>query len=48
MDTAFKHLWISKISLVLIGSKSTEKKFTIHFNPVFLILSNVKPFEILC
>ena len=30
-----KYFWVSKTLLVSIGSKSTEKKFTIHFNPVF-------------
>ena len=30
-----KNLWISKISLVSIGLKSTEKNFTTSFNPVF-------------
>ena len=29
-----KYLWISKISLVSIGLKSTEKYFTTHFNPI--------------
>ena len=37
---------ISKISLVSIGLKSTEKNFTLPFNPVFFILI-VKSFEIL-
>ena len=31
-----KYLLISKILLILIGLKSTEKKFTTAFNPVFL------------
>ena len=30
-----KDSWISKISLVSIGLKSTEKNCTIPFNPVF-------------
>ena len=30
-----KYLWISKTSLVSVGLKSTEKSFTIPFNPVF-------------
>ena len=42
-----KYLWISKISLVSIESKSTEKKFTAPFNPVFFVLSIVKSFQIL-
>ena len=43
-----KYLWISKISLVSIGLKSKEKKFTAPFNPVFFfILVIVKSFEIL-
>ena len=29
-----KYLWISKTALVSIGLKSTEKKFTLPFNPV--------------
>ena len=41
-----KYLWISKMSLASIGLKSTEKRITIHFNPVFFILLNVKSFEI--
>ena len=35
------------MSLASIGLKSTEKRITIHFNPVFFILLNVKSFEIL-
>ena len=31
-----KYLWISKILLVSIGLKSTEKKFTAPLNPFFL------------
>ena len=31
-----KYLWISTISLVSIGLKSTEKTFTTPFNPVCL------------
>ena len=42
-----KYLWISKISLVSIGLKSTEKKFPIPFNLVFVILLIVKSFKIL-
>ena len=42
-----KYLWISKISLVSIESKSTEKKFTTPFNPVFFMLSIIKSFQIL-
>ena len=43
-----KCLWISKISLVSIGLKSTEKKFTTPFKPVFFFrLSIVKSFETL-
>ena len=43
-----KYLWIFKVSLVSIGLKSTEKKFTLLFNPVFFfILLIVKSFEIL-
>ena len=42
-----KYLWISKTSLVSVGLKSTEKSFTIPFNPVFFILLIVKSFEIL-
>ena len=30
-----KYLWISKLSLVSIGLKSTEKKFATPFNTVF-------------
>ena len=34
-----KYLWISKILLVSIGIKSTEKKFTTPlFNPVFFFI----------
>ena len=33
-----KYLWISKILLLSIGLKSTEKNFTLPFNPVFLLL----------
>ena len=43
----FKHLWISKILLVSIGLKSTEKKITVPFNPVFFILLTVTYLEIL-
>ena len=32
-----KYLWISKISLVSMRLKSTEKNFTTPFNPVFLV-----------
>ena len=39
--------WISKISLLSIGLKSSEKNFTLPFNPVFFILLTVKSFEIL-
>ena len=42
-----KYLCISKILLVSIELKSTEKNFTASPNPVFLILLIVKPFEIL-
>ena len=42
-----KSLWISKISLASIALKLTEKKITIPFNPVFLILLIEKPFEVL-
>ena len=42
-----KYLWISKISLVSIGLKSTEKNFTLLFNPTFFILLILKSFEIL-
>ena len=42
-----KYLWISTISLISIGLKSTKKGFTIPFNPVFFILLIVKSFEIL-
>ena len=41
-----KYLWLSKILLVAIGLKSTEKKLTTPFTPVFFILSIVKSFEI--
>ena len=41
------YLRISKILLVSIWLKSTEKKFTIPFNPVFFILLILKSFEIL-
>ena len=45
---SIKYLSISKISLVWIWLKSTEKKkFTIPFNPLFFILSIAKFFEIL-
>ena len=41
-----KYLWISKISLVLIGLKLTERNFATPFNPVFFfILSIVRSFE---
>ena len=42
-----KYLWISKISLVSIELKSTEKNFTTPFNLVFFILLIVKSFEML-
>ena len=42
-----KYQWISKILLVSIGLKSTEKKFTLPFNPAFFILILVKSFETL-
>ena len=42
-----KNLWISKLSLVSIGLKSTEKKFTTPSNPVFVILLIAKSFETL-
>ena len=42
-----KYLWISKISLISIGLKSTEKKFIVPFNSVFFILLTVNSFEIL-
>ena len=46
MFISLELLWISKISLVSIGIKSTEKNFTTHFNPVFFfILLIVKYFE---
>ena len=39
---------VSKTSLVSIGLKSTEKNFTLPFNPVFFfVLLIVKYFEIL-
>ena len=38
---------MSKISLVSIGLKSTEKSFTLRFNPSFFILLIVKSLEIL-
>ena len=41
-----KYLWISKMSLVPMGLKLTEKCFTIPFNPAFFILLIVKSFEI--
>ena len=44
----FKDLWISKISLVSIGLKLTEKNFTDPFNPAFFYkLLIVKSFEML-
>ena len=42
-----KDLWISKISLVSIELKSTEKKFALPFNPVIFTLLVVKSFGIL-
>ena len=39
-----KYLWISKISLLSIGLKSTEKIFTTTFNPVFFHIINRKIF----
>ena len=42
-----KYLWISKISLVSTELKSTEKKFTIPFNPIFFTILNVKSSEVL-
>ena len=39
-----KYLWISKISLVSIGLKSTEKKFATPFNTVFFHIINCKIF----
>ena len=42
-----KYLWISNISLLSIGLKSTEKNFTTPFNPVFFILLIIKSFETL-
>ena len=38
---------MSKILLVPIGLKSTEKKITTPFNPTFFIVLNVKSFETL-
>ena len=40
-----KYLWLPKISIVSIELKSTEKKFTTPFNPVFSKLVVVKSFE---
>ena len=42
-----KYLCMSKISLVSIGLKSTEKTVILPFNPVFFILLIVNSFEIL-
>ena len=43
-----KYLWISKISLVSVGLKSTEKKFATPSNYVFFfILLIVKSIEAL-
>ena len=42
-----KYLWISKISIVSITLKSTEKTLTTPFNPVFFILLIGKSLEIL-
>ena len=42
-----KYLWMSKISLLLTGLKSTEKNFTTPVNPAFFMLLLVKDFEIL-
>ena len=38
---------MSKISLVSIGLKSTEKSIILPFNPVFFVLLIVSSFEIL-
>ena len=42
-----KYLWISKISLVSIGLKSTEKNLTTPFHPDLFILLILKHFETL-
>ena len=42
-----KYVQISKTSLALIELKAIETNFTLPFNPVYLILSIVKSFEIL-
>ena len=42
-----KYMWISKILFVSIGLKSTEKKFTASFHPVFLELLILKSSETL-
>ena len=42
-----KYLWISKISIVSITLKSTEKTLTTPFNPVFFVLLIGKSLEIL-
>ena len=34
-----KYLWVSKIPLVSIGLKLTEKNFGTHFNPAFYIIN---------
>ena len=39
-----KYLWISKISLVSIGLKPTQKIFLTPFNPVFFHTINCKIF----
>ena len=47
MFFSIKYLWISKILLVSIGLKSTEKKFTTPLNPFFFKSLIVKLFEFL-
>ena len=42
-----KNLWISKILLVSVRLKTTEKNFRLPFNPAFFISLIVKSFEIL-
>ena len=42
-----KYLWISNISLLSIGLKSTEKNFTTPFNTAFFKSSIVTSFETL-
>ena len=39
--------WISRILLVSIGLKSTEKNFATSFNPAFFILLIIESFETL-